>query len=155
MATSLDRDVKPTFSFVKRQSSSRTMGLSVGGVSLDRLALFSLYAGAGAAVSAAYRDAVAPEVYDAVLGAVLTAIKRLDLRYTYGTPEEGGRCVTDYCCGDIRSRSCFCGFSLLPSRDMNHRPPGFRRVFPRERRVVHNPNPSSTKPEPCFVVNIF
>ena len=50
-------------------------------------------AGAGAAVSvsAAYRDAVAPEVYDAVLGAVLTAIKRLDLRYTYATPEEGGR----------------------------------------------------------------
>lgn len=35
---------------------------------------------------------VAPEVYDAVLGAVLTAIKRLDLRYTYGNPEEGGRC---------------------------------------------------------------
>lgn len=43
-------------------------------------------------VSVTYRDAVAPEVYDAVLGAVLTAIKRLDLRYTYGTPEEGGRC---------------------------------------------------------------
>lgn len=42
-------------------------------------------------MSAAYRDVVAPEVYDAVLGAVLTAIKRLDLRYTYGTPEEGGR----------------------------------------------------------------
>lgn len=43
----------------------------------------------------AYRDTVAPEVYDAVLGAVLTAIKRLDLRYTHGTPEEGGRCETD------------------------------------------------------------
>lgn len=40
-----------------------------------------------------YRDAIAPEVYDAVLGAMLTAVKRLDLRYTYGTPEEGGRCV--------------------------------------------------------------
>eukprot|EP00903_Cladosiphon_okamuranus_P011333 g10683.t1 len=48
-------------------------------------------AGAGSSVLAAYRDVVAPEVYDAVLGAVLTAIKRLDLRYTYGTPEEGGR----------------------------------------------------------------
>eukprot|EP00752_Nemacystus_decipiens_P003549 g3275.t1 len=48
-------------------------------------------AGAAASVSGAYRDAVAPEVYDAVLGAVLTAVKRLDLRYTYGTPGEGGR----------------------------------------------------------------
>ncbi|CAM9233124.1 unnamed protein product [Ectocarpus fasciculatus] len=40
-----------------------------------------------------YRDAIAPEVYDAVLGAMLTAVKRLDLRYTYGTPEEGGRAI--------------------------------------------------------------
>lgn len=46
-------------------------------------------------MSAAYRNAVAPEVYDAVLGAVLTAIKRLDLRYTYGAPEEGGRYGAD------------------------------------------------------------
>lgn len=44
-------------------------------------------------MSVVYRDVVAPEVYDAVLGAVLTAVKRLDLRYTYGSPEEGGRCA--------------------------------------------------------------
>lgn len=44
-------------------------------------------------VAALYRDRVAPEIYDAVLGAMLTAVKRLDLRYTFETPEEGSRCV--------------------------------------------------------------
>lgn len=58
-------------------------------------------------MSVAYRDVVAPEVYDAVLGAVLTAIKRLDLRYTYGTPEDGGRCEIDQCLG-ITWRSFMC-----------------------------------------------
>lgn len=45
------------------------------------------------AVAVLYRERVAPDVYDAVLGAVLTAVKRLDLRYTYDTPEGGGRCA--------------------------------------------------------------
>lgn len=44
-------------------------------------------------VAVLYREGVAPDVYDAVLGAVLTAVKRLDLRYTYDTPEGGGRCA--------------------------------------------------------------
>lgn len=57
------------------------------------VASFSLVARAGAPVSVVYWDVVAPEVYDAVLGSVLTAVKRLDLRYTYGSPEEGGRCA--------------------------------------------------------------
>lgn len=39
-----------------------------------------------------YRERVVPEVYDAVIGSVLTIIKRLDLRYE--TPDEGVRCVT-------------------------------------------------------------
>ena len=44
-------------------------------------------------VAVLYRERVAPDVYDAVLGAVLTAVKRLDLRYTYDTPGGGGRCA--------------------------------------------------------------
>ena len=43
------------------------------------------------AVGVVYREVVAPEVYDAVVGSVLTIIKRLDLRYE--TPEESVRWV--------------------------------------------------------------
>lgn len=58
-------------------------------------------------MSMVYKDAVTPEVYDAVLGSVLTAIKRLDLRYTYGTPEEGGRCETRVVTAAAAAFACF------------------------------------------------
>lgn len=58
---------------------------------LEPLQAWSLEgAGHDERAAAVYRERVAPQVYDAVIGSVLSVVQRLDLRYE--TSDQGGRC---------------------------------------------------------------
>lgn len=81
-------DADTRFCFIYAELWRRVIGPTL--VDLEFLQAWTA-GGRELGVAVLYRERVAPDVYDAVLGAVLTAVKRLDLRYTYDTPEGGSR----------------------------------------------------------------